>query len=271
MLDVAPSPVMQRARGRAHVAFALRKGTSLADLAQAGSAKVLLPRVQGDRPECVFLNTSGGLTGGDVLDFSLDLAPGTRLSATTQTAERAYQSRHGAATVRVTARVGQGASLHWLPQETILFQDSHLDRETAIDLDAGAEALVCESLVLGRHAMGETLTRARLSDRRMVRRAGRPVWAEGFLLSPGSLAHPGLLQGARALGVVALIAQGAEDAAHGLPRTPGARVEVSAWDGRCLVRIAADSGLSLRRQIGAIVQNLSARALPRVWASGGLP
>lgn len=271
MLDAAPQITMQRAKGRAHVAFAVKAGrTHLVDLGQQGSAKVLLPRVAGDRPEAVFLNTSGGLTGGDRLDLSLDLGPGTRLCATTQTAERAYQSPGPMAEVRFRASLGAGASLHWLPQETILFQDSHLNRQTEIDLGPGAEVLLCESLVLGRQAMGETLTRTRLADHRMVRRAGRPVWAEGLMLSSESLARPVLLAGARAFGVVALVAQGAEDIAT-LPQTDGARIELSAWDGRALVRIAAESGFALRRQMAATITKLSGRALPRVWASGGTP
>ncbi|NBZ88009.1 urease accessory protein UreD [Rhodobacteraceae bacterium CYK-10] len=260
---------MQRAKGRAHAAFALKGGTRLADLRQQGSAKVLLPRVAGDRPELVFLNTSGGLTGGDLLELSLDLAPGTKLSATTQTAERAYQSPGPAAQVCFRARV-QAASLHWLPQETILFQDSHLTRSTEIDLSGEAEVLLCESLVLGRHAMGETLTRARLTDSRMIRRDGVPVWAEGQMLSPETLSRPVLLGGATAFGVLALVARGAEDIPRP-PQTEGARLELSAWDGRALIRIAASSGFALRRQMAAVITQLSGRALPRVWASGGTP
>ncbi len=199
-------------------------------------------------------------------DYALQVAG--RVCATTQTAERAYRSRHGAAGVRISAQVAPGGRLDWLPQETILFQDSQVERETEIDLAGDAEVLLCEGLVLGRHAMGEEVTRAALTDRRMVRRDGRPIWAEGFFMSPEALAHPGLLAGARALGVVALVARGAEDVG-GVPAVAGARIEVSAWDGRAVLRIAAESGLALRRQMAAAMMKLSGRALPRVWASGG--
>ncbi len=109
MFDLPQLQTMQRANGQAFASFTLRDGmVRLADLAQSGSAKVMLPRIAGPVPEVVFLNTSGGLTGGDVLDLVLDLAPGVRLSATTQTAERAYASNQGTATVRVTAKVRAG-------------------------------------------------------------------------------------------------------------------------------------------------------------------
>lgn len=276
MFDLPQMPAMQRAKGRAFASFALRSGAvRLADLAQAGSAKVMLPRVSGPVPEVVFLNTSGGLTGGDVLDLSLDLGPGVRLSAATQTAERAYASNQGAAQVRVTAKVGAGGRLDWLPQETILFEASHLTRRTVIDLDMGASCLTSEMLVLGRTAMSEVVHAAHLTDHRMIRRQGRPVWAETFRIAPDILSRrhsPALLDGANALGVVALVAQGAEDAAApllNLPAVPGARLAASGWDGRCLVRVLAPDGLTLRKQMAQIIKTLSARPLPRVWLSGG--
>lgn len=269
MLDQGPRPTeptaLQRTRGRALLTF---RRDRLADLRQEGSAKLLFPRGT-DRAEAVFLNTSGGLTGGDRLELELHLEA-SRLTATTQTAERAYLSHHGPAHVCVRAKVGAGSSLHWLPQETILFQGSDLRRDTTIDLAPDAELLLCESLTLGRLAMGETLTQAHLTDQRMVRRAGRPVWAEGLLLTPDLLARPALLCGARAFGVLALVAPGAE-AVGALPPADGARVETSSWDGRTLIRIAADSGFALRRQMAALITHLSRRPLPRVWASGGMP
>ena len=276
MFDLPQPPVMQRAKGHAFASFALRGGmVRLRDLAQVGSAKVMLPRVSGPVPEVVFLNTSGGLTGGDVLDLSLDLAPGVRLAATTQTAERAYASNQGTAVVRITAKVGAGGRLDWLPQETILFESSHLTRHTDIDLAEGASCLTCESLVLGRTAMGEVVHSARLNDHRMIRRHGRPVWAETFRIDPDVLARrnsPAVLDGANALGLVALVAQGAEDAAAALlnlPAVPGARLGVSGWDGRCLVRVLAPDGLTLRKAMARIIKTLSGRPLPRVWLSGG--
>ena len=276
MFDLPARSAPQRSKGRAFAAFTLRDGrVRLADLAQHGSARVMLPRVAGPVPEAVFLNTSGGLTGGDVLAYALDLAPGVRLSAATQTAERAYASNQGSAEVQVTARVGAGGRLDWLPQETILFDASHLTRSTEVDLAGDASCLLCETLVLGRTAMGEVVHSARLTDHRLIRRDGRPVWAETLRIDPAVLARrdsPALLDGANALGVVALVAQGAEDAVaalRNLPAVPGARMAVSGWDGRCLARVMAPDGLTLRKAVAQMIKTLSARPLPRVWLSGG--
>ena len=272
MFDATDPPQMQRSHGRAMVRFGLRAGRMhLVDLAQSGSGKAMLPRVFGAVPEAVFLNTSGGLTGGDTLRYAMQLDAGARLTATTQTAERAYATDGEAAQVHVQARLGAGAHLDWLPQETILFESAHLARNTEIDLAEGASALLVESLVLGRQAMGEVPKTARLTDSRIIRRQGRPFWAETMRIDADVLASassPAILGGARAMAVIAHIAQGAEDAAsrlRALPIFDGADMAVSGWNGRCLIRITATDGWPLRAQIIRVITALRAAPMPRVW------
>ncbi len=272
MFDASDLPQMQRSHGRAMVRFGLRAGrVHLIDLAQSGSGKAMLPRVFGPTPEAVFLNTSGGLTGGDSLHFTMQLEAGARLTATTQTAERAYATSGDGARVLVQAEVGAGGHLDWLPQETILFEAAHVVRKTEIDLAAGASALIVESLVLGRRAMGEAPCRARLTDHRMIRREGRPFWAETLRIDPEVLscaASPAILGGAKAMAVIAHIAQNAEDAASALRALPvqdGAQMAVSGWNGRCLIRIAASDSWPLRAQVIRVITTLRAAPMPRVW------
>jgi urease accessory protein len=193
-------------------------------------------------------------------------------TATTQTAERAYASAGESAEVEVKARVGARGRLDWLPQETILYERSRLNRRTEIDLAADAALLMVETVVLGRLAMGEAPVQARLSDRRTVRRAGRPVWHETLRLDPGVLADaalPAVLGGARAMAVVALVAPGATDALGPVRAAlgeAGVAAAASAWDGRCLVRMLAPDGWPLRRQLRRVLTVLrTGRPLPRVW------
>ena len=149
MFDEIP---LQRSDGTAHIAL---QGGRIAALRQSGSAKVMLPRTHSAAPEIVFLNTSGGLTAGDRLDYGVQLGAGMRAGATTQTAERAYRAEGGRARARVTLELGPGASLTWLPQETILFDGSALSRQTCVSLAADAWYLGVETVILGRAAMGE--------------------------------------------------------------------------------------------------------------------
>ena len=265
-----PALPMQRSQGAAFASFRCLEGRArLLDLAQSGSAKAMLPRVAGV-PEVVFLNTSGGLTDGDDLCYRLDLGTDCRITATTQTAERVYASRGGAARAKVQASVGAGWHLDWLPQETILFQSSHLARDTQVDLAADASCLLSETVILGRHAMGETLSDARLTDARMVRRGGVPVWAETLRIDAGVLADASaaLLGQARGFAVIALIAQGAEDALARLRAVlthAGCEAAASGWDGKCIARIMARDGWPLKQQIAQALAALRTGPLPRVW------
>jgi urease accessory protein len=264
---------MQRVRGHASVALsAAPGGARLTGLRQQGSAKAFLPRVHGCCPEVVFLNTAGGLTGGDRLSYGVTLDEGARIVATTQTAERAYAASSGVAEVEVGFDLAPGARLDWLPQETILFEGSALSRRSRFRLAGDAACLLAEMVVLGRAAMGEVLSRARLHDRREVTRDGRPVLIEPLRLGAAALGqagNPAGLAGARALATVALVAPGAEDALGPLRAALGGEGVVSAasaWDGRCVARFAAADALPLKQAVARALTALrGGAALPRVW------
>lgn len=270
MLDATPI-IMQRARGRASVSLGLSGGvTRLRRLHQSGSAKALLPRVHSGTPEVVFLNTAGGLTGGDRMDFSATLGPGARATLTTQTAERAYASSGGAARVTVEMSAGPGAELHWLPQETILFDGSALDRRTTVRLEGDARLLMVESVVLGRAAMGESVARLDLTDRRTVTRDGAFLMIEPLRLTADVLARrsAATLGNARALSTIILAGQGAEDLLGSIRAAldePGTEAAASAWDGRLVVRAMAGDGWPLRRLVARVLSILRGGPLPRVW------
>lgn len=269
---VAAPARMQRVQGRAEVSLTQRDGATRLDrLHQSGSAKAMLPRGPG-APEVVFLNTAGGLTGGDALTYAMTLGPGARATATTQTAERIYASSGERARVSARFSVGPGGALDWLPQETILFERSALTRDTDIELTGDGRALICETLVLGRAAMGETLSHPRLLDRRTVRRDGRPVLIDPVRIGPDTMAAgqgPAVLGQGRAFGLLALVADGAEDAVNPLrgvlAAAEGVEAGVSGWNGRCLVRLRAPDAWPLRRAMASMIRHLRGGALPRVW------
>lgn len=262
---------MQRSRGRADVALSYRGGATRLDrLHQSGCAKAMLPNVHGARTEVVFLNTSGGLTGGDGLCYGLSLGQGASAIATTQTAERAYASTSGAAWVEVRLQLGAGAVLDWLPQETILFDRSALTRRTTVEMAADASLLMLEMLVLGRAAMGETVHTLDLFDRREVRRGGRLVLVDPVRLTSDSLGGQQALLGPhRAIANLVLLSPEAE----GMLQPVRARLAdltdveagASAWDGRLVVRMLAAGGYPLRQAVVAVLASLRRRALPRVW------
>ncbi len=268
----------QRSQGAARASLVLAGGRArLGELHQQGSAKAILPRVGGDLPEVVFLNTSGGLASGDRLAYRLDLGPGVRAVATTQTAERAYRAEGAAALVEAGFRVGAGGWLDWLPQETILFDGARLDRRTRIELAEGAGCLMLETIILGRAAMGETLARIALRDRREISRDGRPVFTEPLSITDATLRRgAAALDGARAFASIVLVAADAADRLGRLrallpetgPETspePGVDWAASALPGRLVCRVMAADGFALRRQVARCLAVLRDGPLPRVW------
>jgi len=267
---------MQRAQGRAFLSVARSRGESrLTDLFQSGSAKVMLPHSQGDRPEAIFLNTSGGLTSGDDIQFAMSVGAGAALTATTQTAERAYLAQGGPARMSVQADVAANGRLDWLPQETILFQGANLSRDTRVDLGPDSQVLLVEIVVLGRRAMGEVVTQARLTDRRQVTMKGRPLWIEAQELTPEILGRTGssaVLGPAHVFATVAMCGPGTEAAADGLQsiRLPDSvTAAASGWNGRTLLRATATDLWPLKLYLGQVIARLTGRPLPRVWQLQG--
>src|SRR5690606_9626311 len=104
----------------------------------------------------------------------------------TQACERSYRSTGDFARVETRLTVGAGAHLDWLPQETILFAASKLDRTLSADLEEGATLTAIESVLLGRDAMGEDAADALLRDRWHIRRQGRLIHAEATRLDAAS-------------------------------------------------------------------------------------
>lgn len=275
MLDVKAHHTLQRSFGEADLSLCA-SGQSLfqiCQLRQLGCAKVFLPK--GATPEAVFLNTAGGLTGGDRLAFSLKLGAGLNFTASTQTAERAYASTGEAALVKVRISAAPGAQISWLPQETILYENSHLRRRTDISLASAASALSCEMFVLGRHAMDEHPKNLTLDDQRRFFIGDRLVWSESVQIGPENLARQqgsAVLSDARCFATVVMIGQGVEGAASALQPflgQDGCDATVSAWGGKLILRARARHSWPMRKQIAAILTQLRGTSMPRVWQMNG--
>lgn len=193
----------QRAVGHGAIQVEWRHGRSrIARLFQEGCAKIRMPRVTRNPFEAILINTAGGLTGGDRLNWTVRACEGTSAVITTQACERIYRSPESAAVVETRLTAEKGTHLAWLPQETILFDRSALSRRLDVDMDGSATVLLVEAVVFGRQAMGEIVTEARFHDRWRVRVDGQPIHAEDFRLGPDlgtQLARAAIAGGQRAL------------------------------------------------------------------------
>ncbi len=237
---------------------------------QSGSFKCLFPRPDPQGLDAVLLNTAGGVTGGDSFRFSGRAAAGTTLTVTTQACERAYKAKSGALGQVINhLSVASGARINWLPQETILFNGSALDRRLKIEMSSGAEMLMVEPLVFGRAAMGETLTNTRLRDRIEVWCDGVPVFFDAMRFSGDLHAHlskPHIANGAGAMALVVFSSPRAEGQLHAvrqiLPESAGATLMQSDL---LVIRILAETSFALRRSLMPVLRHLNTDTLPRCW------
>jgi len=142
---------------------------------------VMFPEPEpGEPPQAVLLTTSGGVTDGDRLKMSIEVGPGAQAVAATQAADKIYRAARSAehCAMDIAVTVGEGATLDWLPQETIVFQGARLKRRTVAEVELGGALLACEMVVLGRAASGERFVSGLLLDSWSVRRTGRLAWTD---------------------------------------------------------------------------------------------
>ncbi|MDQ0396254.1 urease accessory protein UreD [Labrys monachus] len=271
-LSVAEPTLLERAWGRVFLGVAPRDGRhAVAELSQSGCGRLLFPAVARDAAlEAVIINTSGGLTGGDVFKADIHLESGTKAVLTTQACEKIYRSDGTDADVETRLHVEEGAALAWLPQETILFDGARLKRRLIVDMGETSNLLAMEAVLLGRKASGESLTRGLFRDSWRVRRGGRLVYADETAFEGDLAARIGAaaaLKGASAYATVLLAAPDAAsrlDAAREVLNNEAAEGGISTFDGLCVGRLIAQDGAALRRVLVALLRALGGE-LPRVW------
>ena len=266
----------QRARGTVDLSVGPGTGKSeIARLYQSGCGKARIPRSAGSALEAILINSSGGMTGGDIINWRVEVEKEAFASITSQACERVYKAPADTAQVNIDLQVDDKGKLAWLPQETILFDQGSLRRTLNADLAENAEALFVESVIFGRGAMGERVTQGSLHDRWRIRQGGKLVHAEDLRVA-GDIAaitdQPFTLNGNRAMATVLLITPGAEghlsEVRNILADTTGNNKSgASTWNGKLLARVMAKDGYELRKRLVPLINLLNFEAqVPKVWA-----
>src|SRR5215471_21667197 len=111
-----------RARGAVALDVHLQDGvTRRGALHESGSLRVRFPSPEGEGLSAVFVNTAGGVAGGDRFEIDIVASEKARLTITTAAAEKVYRAEGRPAELAISLKVAPSARLAWLPQETILF------------------------------------------------------------------------------------------------------------------------------------------------------
>src|SRR4030088_3051195 len=239
-------------------------------LHESGSLRVRFPSPEAEGLSAVFVNTAGGVAGGDRFDIDIAAGEGSRLAVTTAAAEKIYRAQGPAAQLNIALKAADGSHLAWLPQETILFDRARVSRRIDIDLAEGASLLFCEIVVFGRAAMGERMLHGEFIDRWRMRRGGRLGFARTVRLGGGlggKITRPAIAKGGVAIGT-ALIVPGDEaliERIRELTKSFGGEVGISCWNGFAIARFCAQDAAKLRADMMAVAGVASGSALPRLW------
>ena len=269
----AASAIFAANRARGSVIFDVHQVegvTRRRHLHESGSLRVRFPSPESRGLSAVFVNTAGGVAGGDRFGIEIATGVGSRLAVTTAAAEKVYRAAGPAAQLDISLKVAAGAHLSWLPQETILFDRARVSRRIDIDLADSASLLLCEIVVFGRAAMGERMLSGEFTDRWRLSRGGRLVFAENIRLDGdigGKLGQPAIAKGGAAIGT-SLIVPGDEalvERIRELSSSFGSEVGISSWNGFAMARFCAQDAARLRADMMAVLGRASDEALPRLW------
>ena len=267
------SAIFAANRARGAVSFDVHRiegVTRRRHLHESGSLRVRFPSPEAEGLSAVFVNTAGGIAGGDRFDIEISAGEGSRLAVTTAAAEKVYRAAGPAARLNTALKAEASSHLAWLPQETILFDRARVERRIDIELAESASLLLCEIVVFGRAAMGERMLSGEFVDRWRLSRGGRLVFAENIRINGDigeKLARPAVANGGAAIGT-ALIVPGDEALVERIREATasfGGEVGISSWNGFAMARFCAQDAARLRADMVAVLGRASDSALPRLW------
>jgi urease accessory protein len=270
---------LQRAEGAVRIVLdSCERSTRIAHVFQRYPVRVMFPRVGSGEVEAVLVNASGGVAGGDRLEFAITALGNASAAVTSQAAEKVYRALSEPAGISTSLNVSEAAKLAWLPQETIVFNRARFRRETQIDLVSGAELLALEWLVLGRTAHGEQLAGGHINDSWRVRINGRLAWADSLRVTDGTfpqLRSKALLSSSNA--IATLICFGSHphrrlEFLRDLAPSPGCQFAATLVGGLLVARMAADRPCDLRLALRSLLRELDREfgpgpfRVPKMWS-----
>ena len=125
----------------------------------------------------IIVHPPGGIAGGDRLDISASVGPDAWAQITSPGAAKWYRAA-GPAYQQLALKVASGATLEWLPQETIVFSAAQAELSTCIELEGDARLFYWDVVALGRPASGECFDLGHFQAQLDIRRDGRLLWHE---------------------------------------------------------------------------------------------
>ena len=221
----------------------------------------------------IIVHPPGGIAGGDRLNISAKVGEQAWAQLTSPGAAKWYRAS-GPAYQQLTLQVAAGATLEWLPQESIVYCGAQAQLETRIELQGDARLCYWDMVALGRPASGERFDSGEFRSRLEIHRDGQLLWHERQRIA----GNDGLLDSPIGLGgqpvFATLLITGDIDAEllERCRELPSAvRGDLTQLPGLLVARCLADQALHARAWLIALWQQLRPALLgreavpPRIW------
>jgi urease accessory protein len=225
------------------------------------------------------LHPPGGVAGGDELSIRADVLEGAAALLTTPAATKLYRTRGAGSKLQQTFHVRSGASLEWLPQETLAFGGSNVVAATSVNLDAGASYIGWEITCLGRPASGDHFEKGSFRQCTEIRRGGELVLVDRTHVNADGSARSAAWGWAGRSVYATLVASATSQAlvtelrASVAPARPGDVFAVTALSGLTVCRWLGSSAEQARRALSAAWRILRRELMgkpacpPRIWTT----
>ncbi|PWY40296.1 urease accessory protein UreD [Pseudomonas sp. RW409] len=125
----------------------------------------------------IIVHPPGGIAGGDRLQIRASVERDAWAQLTSPGAAKWYRAT-GPAYQTLDLSVAAGATLEWLPQETIVFSAAQAELSTRIELQGDARLFYWDLVALGRPASNERFDLGHFQSHLDIRRDGQLLWHE---------------------------------------------------------------------------------------------
>ncbi|MEM9602379.1 MAG: urease accessory protein UreD [Pseudomonadota bacterium] len=133
---------------------------------------------EGGRCQVHLLHPPAGVVGGDTLDIRLRLDADAQAQVLTPGASLMYRSAGPTANLTLECDLDNGASLEYLPHETIHFNGARTHARTRIRVAPRARVIWRETHCFGRPEAGEVFDQGEMRWRTDILREDAPLWTE---------------------------------------------------------------------------------------------
>ncbi|WP_095101868.1 urease accessory protein UreD [Pseudomonas sp. Irchel 3A5] len=223
----------------------------------------------------IIVHPPGGIAGGDRLDISASVGPDAWAQLTSPGAAKWYRAA-GPAYQQLDLSVAPGATLEWLPQETIVFSAAQAELTTRINLQGDARLLYWDVVALGRPASGERFKTGHFQAHLDVRRDGKLLWHERqrIIGGDGLLDSPIGLDGKTVFGTLLVTGNIDSELLEACRAVPNlVRGDLTQLPGLLVARCLADEALHARAWMIELWKLLRPALLgreavaPRIWST----